>query len=144
VAAGQAVTVRDAENGDIDVLVDRVVADARPELEAAGLSLAPPPPGLQYLLVHVRATYHAGLARRTLEALLLELRWAAVGPSGQPHNADETILLPDRLETFTSVPDGGSLGGNLLFAVEPGAPLYLQVAEAYCASGCDEAWFRLA
>jgi hypothetical protein len=54
------------------------------------------------------------------------------------------VLPPEGLDTFTALGNGASLVGNLVFAVEPGSPLYLRVSEAYCPSSCDEAWFKLA
>jgi hypothetical protein len=141
---GQSATLRDSANGDIDVVVNRVVPDADAEILAAASFNSPPPAGTRYVMVNVRVTYHAGTDRRTLEALLLDVDWSVAAPGGRLHPAGEAVVLPpDGLDTFVAVADGASLAGNLVFAVEPGSPLYLRVGEAYCLSSCDEMWFKL-
>jgi hypothetical protein len=142
---GQSATLPNDANGNIDVVADRFDADATSEIQAANDANPPAPAGSHYVMVHVRATYHAGTQQKKLDALLLATDWSLIDGAGRAHSTgDVTVFIPDTLDTFTAVADGASLSGNLVFAVDSTTPLYLRVTETSCANACDEVWTKVA
>lgn len=77
----------------------------------------PPEDGQQFVGVPVRVTYVAGPA----PASLFELTFKAVGPSGVVLTTFDPScgVVPDALDTFAELFEGGAVEGNICWAASP-------------------------
>ena len=138
--------LKNADNGDIDVLLDRYVSDATAQMSAANQFNDRAPAGQRYVLVHLMATYHAG-TKADNTTLFFAVAFSVFGSSGvERKRSDCSAVPPEGFDDFREVVDGGTLSGNLCFllpSVDATGPLALRAAESICFSNCDQVWFKL-
>ncbi len=137
--------LKDADNGDLDIVVDSYLADATKAIAKANQFNDPAAAGQRYVLVHVTATYHAGKVKDRMELFAADL--TIYGSTGVERKSyDCSAVAPEAFDTLRALIDGGKLGGNLCFLLPTAdavGPLVLRAAESICFSNCDEAWFKL-
>jgi hypothetical protein len=145
-APGQVIRLFDTAEGNFDVTVERVVPDATAVIAAHDPANGTAPPGSRFALVTLGATYHAGLEKQT-GSVFAHLDATLLGASGQPvEDSGCGVEVPQALDQFADLGDGGSISGNLCFVLpdtEANGALALRVEEAFCFASCDAAWFRL-
>jgi len=144
---GETFTLRDAEDGNIDVRVNSFVPDGAAAIQAENQFNSPPPAGMQYTLVNVTMTYHAGAKQQSVPGIGLAVSLSAFGASAVELDSYSCMaVLPDDLDAFAELLDGGSVTGNVCVLAPVGdaaGPLLLRVEEALCFSECDEVWVAL-
>lgn len=135
------------EDGAVEVVVTSFTADALAPIQAENQFNDPPPPGQQYALVGLTATYRAGPSQATMPGLLSALRVSVFGQSAVELNTYScSAVIPDRLDSFSELLDGGTLSGNecvLLPIADAAGPVLLRAEESICFTDCDEIWVRL-
>jgi hypothetical protein len=146
-AIGETATLRDTDNGDIDVTVNGFVADAGAAITAENRFNQAPPAGHQYMLVNVTMTYHAGAKRQSVHGVGIAASMSAFGTSAvELDDFSCNVVVPQRLNAFAEVLDGGTVTGNecvLAPAGDAAGPLLLRFRESLCIANCDEVWFTL-
>jgi hypothetical protein len=146
-ALGETFTLRDADDGDIDVTVNAFVPDGSAAIASENQFNSPAPAGMQYTLVNVTMTYHAGAKEESVPGIGLAVSLSAFGASAVELDTFSCMaVVPDGLDAFAELLDGGSVTGNVCILAPVGdaaAPLLLRVEEALCFSGCDEVWVAL-
>jgi hypothetical protein len=144
-AVGEATTLKDADDGDIDIVVNAVDGDPWTKIQKANQFNKPAPTGSHFVMVTVTATYHAGTKKQALDGLLSAVSFSAFGSSNKEHTAYEvSVIAPNELDDLADLLDGGKVSGNLVFAIEDNSPAVLmRVEESICFSNCDVAWFKI-
>ncbi len=144
-AMGSMQVLKDADNGDLDIVVDGYITDATVLIEKANQFNSPAPPGQRYVLVKVTATYHAGKAKDRMDSFAADLTlYGSMGVERKSY--DCSVVTPDAFDTLRALVDGGKLSGNVCFLLPTAdavGPLVLRAAESICFSNCDEAWFKI-
>lgn len=142
---GVRATLADPTRGDLDVIVIGVDDDPWPELRAVNAFNAPPPANLRSVMVTVGVVYRAGTEQRTFEGVSGALVFSAFGSAGREHrDAEYPVVAPTPLDRSADLLDGGSVYGNLVFAVEADSrAVTLRVQRTGCAATCGEVWFTL-
>ena len=143
---GDQVTLKNADDGDIDVTVNSVDLDPWSKILKANQFNKPAPVGLHYVMVNITATYHAGAKKQVLDGLLFATDFSVFGVSNKEHTIGESfVVAPQPLDMSADLLDGGKASGNLVFVVEDNSPsVLLRVEESICFSNCDVAWFKIA
>lgn len=146
-ALGSINTLKDADNGNIDVLVQSFDPNAWPKIKAANEFNSPPPAGKRYTLVRLGVTYHAGKREKSLKGTSLALGLSVFGKSGVEAKAYECYAnTNDDLDGMRELLDGGHLEGNVCFLLtecDATGPVLFRVEESFCFSNCDVAWVKL-
>lgn len=142
---GAAQTLVDVNNGNIEIVVDGFVADASAQIAAANSFNKPAPEGQRYVMVHLTATYHAGVKKD--KANLFGVSFSMFGSMGvERKESDCGAVEPDGLDSFRDIVDGGKLTGNICYLLpvaEATGPLVFGADSALCFTNCSEAWFKV-
>jgi hypothetical protein len=78
----------------------------------------PPPKGAQYVLVTVELTYTTDGGASKSQAMMVSTD--AVGPANSTYQrSDVSAVVPDELDLIKDVFPGGTIRGNVVFAVSP-------------------------
>lgn len=143
---GATVTLKDSDNGNIDVRVDGYLANAAAAIKAKNQYNDPAPAGKQYGLVHLTLTYHAG-AKKDKTSPFEAVSLSVFGVEAVERKSyDCSVTEPEEFDDMSQLLDGGKASGNLCFVMpiaDATGPLTLRATEAFCFSNCDEAWFKL-
>lgn len=104
-----------AVGADWTVAVTHVDRDALAAIQAENQFNAPPPPGKQFVMVTVRATYHGSQESAQLP---FSMEFNAVGASGVAYDFSlDCGLIPNQLP-ISDVFQGGTVEGNVCWAVK--------------------------
>lgn len=142
---GARATLRDPAKGDLEIVVIGVDADPWPELVAANSFNTPAPANLRFVMATVAVIFHAGTETRTFEGVSGSLVFSAFGSAAREHrDTDHPVIAPLALDRAADLLDGGSVYGNLVFAIEADSTdASLRVQRTACSTTCGELWFRL-
>ncbi len=142
---GSVQTLKDTDNGDMDILVDSFVPDATKQIAAANQFNDAAPAGKRFVMVHLSGTFHAG--KKKDKATLGAAGFSVFGSTAVERTAfDCSAVLPEPIDSNRDMLDGATIAGNMCFLLpttEASGPLTLRVTESFCFSNCDELWFRL-
>ena len=107
---GETVTV-----GDWELSVTGVVEDATDVVMAENQFNDPPAEGRQFTMVGIEATYTGSDS----DSLAFSTSFSTVGPLAVAYSGDDTCgVVPDGLDTFADVFNGGTITGNLCWSVK--------------------------
>jgi len=145
-AIGDTVTLKDTDNGDIDLTVTSFVVNANDQIAAANQFNSAPTPGTQYSLVGISATYHAGKKKSTAQ-FGFSVGLSVFGQSAKEiTNTSCSAVVPTEIDSYADLLDGGTTAGNECFSLtsaDAAGQVLLRTKESLCFSNCDEFWFKL-
>ncbi len=103
------------------------------------------PIGLRYVMVTITVTYRASSKQTTFDGISGALVSSAFGSAAREHrDAEYPVVVPAPLDRSADLLDGGTITGNLVFAVEADSPsVALRVQATACSAACSEVWFAL-
>ena len=142
---GARATLRDAERGDLEIVVIGVDRDPWARLKATNEFNTPAPANLRYVMATVAVIYHAGSKDKVFDGVSGALALSAFGSAGREHrDAEYPVVAPQPLDRAADLLDGGSIYGNVVFAVEADSvKVSLRVQRTSCSSTCGEVWISL-
>lgn len=142
---GARATLRDAERGDLEIVVIGVDRDPWARLKATNEFNTPAPANLRYVMATVAVIYHSGSKDKVFDGVSGALALSAFGSAGREHrDAEYPVVAPQPLDRSADLLDGGSVYGNVVFAVEADSvQVSLRVQRTSCSSTCGEVWISL-
>jgi hypothetical protein len=142
---GARATLQDPVRGDLELVVIGVDADPWPELVAANSFNTPAPANLRYVMATVAIVFHAAAEGQTFDGISGSLVFSAFGSAAREHrDTEHPVVAPLALDRAADLLDGGSVYGNLVFAIEADSrTAAMRVQRTPCSATCDERWFRL-
>jgi hypothetical protein len=98
--------------------------------------------------VDVSVTYHAPASGASpTQSPLFNVDISMFGSAGQERrNYECGVVVPNSLDTFAELIDGGTAMGSLCFLIdeaEAAGPLLVRVEESLCFANCDQAWTKV-
>ena len=130
--------------GNWTIVVNSVTANANEAIAAENQFNDPPPEGRQFFLVNLSATFNGG--EEDSELFASDISYSALGPSSVEYNYEDRCgVLPEELETFREVFEGGTITGNVCWAVTPedAAALTMYADAGFDFEGTTRRWFSL-
>lgn len=142
---GARAMLRDLERGDLEIVVIGVDRDPWARLKATNEFNTPAPANLRYVMATVAVIYHAGSKDKVFDGVSGALALSAFGSAGREHrDAEYPVVAPQPLDRSADLLDGGSIYGNVVFAVEADSvKVSLRVQRTSCSSACGEVWISL-
>jgi hypothetical protein len=144
---GTTMTLKDRDNGDLDVTVNSFTLDGTQAVLTANQFNKAPAAGTRFSLANLTFTYHAGVKKQTTNVLFA----AGMSLFGQSATEVSTsscsaVVKAAPLDEMGDLLDGGKQTGNVCFLVtdaDAAAPIVLRVKEEFCVSNCDIVWMKL-
>ena len=142
---GASATLRDVERGDLTISVLAVDADPWDRITKENAFNTNAPLGLRYVMVTVTVGFRAGTKQATFDGVASALAFSAFGSAAREHrDAEYPVITPGGMDRSADLLDGGTITGNLVFAVEyDSVGTSLRVQRTLCSGACSEVWIAL-